>query len=170
MTRISLGVQSLSDQTLSTVGRGSRESVFRALDILSRSSIPSISVDFIAGLPHEALGDIVAGIRKVCETFRVHHMSVYMLEQGEKYPRSWDDVRPSDEAVVQAYLESRQYLLQRGFHHYELSNFALPGHESHHNRGYWQREEVAAFGLSASGFDGKNLRYTRSANFEGLYR
>lgn len=47
------------------------------------------------------------------------------------------------------YVRGAEYLAGRGFSQYEVSNFARPGRESRHNRGYWAGEEYLGFGPSA---------------------
>ena len=59
---------------------------------------------------------------------------------------------PDDEFIREEYLLVSHYLQERGFHHYEVSNFALPGFESVHNQKYWQGESVAALGPTGTGY------------------
>jgi oxygen-independent coproporphyrinogen-3 oxidase len=47
-----------------------------------------------------------------------------------------------------------------GFEHYEVSNFARPGHRCRHNEAYWDCRPWEAFGPGAARFDGR----TRTTN------
>lgn len=68
------------------------------------------------------------------------------------------------------FLACRDFLVgEKGFVHYEISNFARPGFESRHNRGYWQRLDCRGFGLSAASL-WKGERFENAASFSGYYR
>ena len=64
-------------------------------------------------------------------------------------------------------------LKKKGFHHYEVSNFSLPGYESKHNLVYWDNNEYYGFGLGAHGYINE-MRYENTRNFNkylnGQYR
>ena len=60
-------------------------------------------------------------------------------------------------------------LAEAGFHGYELSNWARPGHESRHNRLYWERRPVEAVGPGAHAFDG-SVRRWNAARLDGYLR
>lgn len=57
-----------------------------------------------------------------------------------------------DEEQRSEYHAVREYLMARGLHHYEISNFGTPGFESRHNRAYWNHSPVRGFGLAAASF------------------
>lgn len=73
-----------------------------------------------------------------------------------------------DEAQREEYRNVREYLLGRGFRHYEISNFGAPGYESRHNRAYWNHSEVRGFGLAAASYLGGE-RYENSPLFSRYY-
>jgi oxygen-independent coproporphyrinogen-3 oxidase len=73
-----------------------------------------------------------------------------------------------DEAQREEYRTVREYLLGRGFHQYEISNFGLPGCESRHNRAYWDHSEVRGFGLAAASFL-RGERFENSPLFSRYY-
>lgn len=87
-------------------------------------------------------------------TYRPTHFSVYCLERGETGEPSSasffggvDDERSADQ-----YLLVCEFLRERGYHHYEVSNFSLPGYESLHNRSYWSGGEYVGVGPAAHSF------------------
>jgi oxygen-independent coproporphyrinogen-3 oxidase len=61
---------------------------------------------------------------------------------------------PDDDTIADFYESARQRLAEAGYDHYEISNWALPGHRSRHNLKYWRREPYAGFGAGAHAFDG----------------
>ncbi len=69
---------------------------------------------------------------------------MYMLED-ENYPVDWKPYLPSEEIIRSEYLAGMQYLQEKGFYRYELSNFAQPGFESRHNQSYWNHSNYRGF-------------------------
>lgn len=127
------------------VGRAdSNESIFRALDVIANGPIGNISVDLIAGLPGTIPGQTVSDLTGIFSRISPKHVSIYMLED-ESYPASWKPRLPSEEAIRSEYLSGVEWLQSKGFHRYELSNFALPGSESKHNRSYWNHSDYRGF-------------------------
>lgn len=162
--RISLGVQSFDDRELRAAGRmHRREDIFRAAEILRDAGFRNISMDLIAGLPHQTRE---SWERSITELLRLdpEHVSIYMLEvdegsrlgkevlsSGHRYSA---DTIPSDDAQADFYESACARLAAAGYNHYEISNWGLPGRESLHNLKYWRREPYLGFGAGAHSFDG----------------
>jgi putative oxygen-independent coproporphyrinogen III oxidase len=168
--RVSLGVQSFNDRELQSSGRMHRRAdIFRAMDVLRAVGFANISMDLIAGLPHQSRESWEAG---VSELLRLHpeHISIYMLEidEGSRLGRESlaggarysAQALPADDAIADFYESACARLAGAGYDHYEISNWALPGFRSRHNLKYWRREPYLGFGAGAHSFDGR----TRSAN------
>ena len=170
VNRLSLGIQSLNDMTLETVRRGGSAGIFRALEILKITGWDNVNVDFILGLPHTKSGETLAAIRSLHAKFpNIRHTSVYFLEKGD-YPKEWKGFGISEAEATEEYARIIEFLTkERGFEHYEISNFALPGYESRHNRAYWTHENVRGFGLSAASFS-NGRRFENAASFSGYSR
>lgn len=161
VNRISLGVQSLHDGILRVLGRPhdarlARRSVHAVRD----SGFDNLSLDFIWGIPGQTpatwLDDLAAAADMAPE-----HLSCYglTLEEGTPLAHSVDRgvmALPDEDAGADMYVRGAEYLAGCGFSQYEVSNFARPGRESRHNRGYWAGEEYLGFGPSAvSTVDGR---------------
>ncbi|HTR03163.1 MAG TPA: radical SAM family heme chaperone HemW [Thermoanaerobaculia bacterium] len=169
VSRVSLGVQSLADAELSAVGRRHDAARAReALALLARSAL-SFSGDLILGLP----GQTPATFRESLEGLAgagVGHVSVYLLE-AEKSKTIEEDRRAhperylSDDAQADLWLDLGERLAARGFGHYEISNWALPGREARHNLKYWRRVPTLGLGVSAHElWDGR--RRANASNLE----
>ncbi len=170
VNRISLGVQTLNDQSLQALSRAPSKTVFKALEILTKIKIESINIDFILGLPHVQPGETLNDMKTLHDQFgEITHTSVYFLEKW-LYPKDWKSLCMKEAEQTQEFVDIRNFLLkERGFHHYEISNFALPGYESRHNRAYWNHSNIRGFGLSAASYlDDKRFENTHS--FAGYYR
>jgi oxygen-independent coproporphyrinogen III oxidase len=162
--RISLGAQSFDDRELQTAGRLHRRAdIFRAVEVLRAEGFRNISIDLIAGLPHQTRESWEESVSQVLH-IRPEHVSVYMLEidsesrlgkeslaGGKRYSAG---AIPDDDSIADFYESARQRLADAGYDHYEISNWGLPGFRSRHNLKYWRRESYAGFGAGAHAFDG----------------
>ena len=151
INRFSIGIQSLNSKALPLLDRvHSIEESLNALDFFSSLNIP-FSIDFMLGLPfsRKIKRDIISELEQVLQ-FSPSHISLYILTVKKNY--SLYHGLPNDEWIVREYLDVAQYLTQKKYKHYEVSNFALPNHESVHNLRYWHSQTIAALGWSAVGF------------------
>ena len=162
VNRVSVGVQSLEDRELEAVGRRHDAGRAReALAVLAASGF-SVSADLILGLPDQTEESFRASLRGVCET-GVEHVSVYLLET-EKSRTIQEDRRLQperylgDDAQAELWLELAQALSDRGFVHYEISNWARPGRQARHNVKYWRRVPTLGLGVSAHELWGERRR------------
>ncbi len=173
VTRISVGVQSFEDRELRAVGRRHDSARAReALRILTGGSL-SVSGDLILGLPEQTAESFRRSLQTLCEA-GVDHVSVYLLE-AEKSKSLEEDrrARPecylSDDAQADVWLEMAEWLSQRGFGHYEISNWARPGRQAVHNTKYWKRLPTLGLGVSAHEF-WKGRRRANVASLEAYVR
>jgi oxygen-independent coproporphyrinogen III oxidase len=162
LNRISIGTQTLDPQFLKIMDRDhSREESFELLRFCQKEGW-NFSLDFLLGLPfsQERKRQIKQELDLLLE-FEPKHISLYILNARSKYPHVQS--LPDDEYIREEYLFVSDYLRSQGFHHYEVSNFALPGYESKHNSKYWKSESVAALGPTGTGYfalkEAQGLRY-----------
>ena len=170
VNRVSLGVQSFVEQESRAVGRlHTREIVLEEIAQLRRTGISEISIDLIAGLPHQTED---SWRRSLAETIAsgVPHVSVYMLEVDEDSRLGRELIAggtryhahfvPDDDLTADLYTLACEELNGEGIRQYEISNFArngdgvssldgLPAHASRHNLKYWQRQPYLGFGVDA---------------------
>lgn len=159
VNRVSLGVQSFVDAESKAVGRlHTRAQVFDDIQRLRRAGIDNISVDLIAGLPHQTSASWQKSLEVLLAT-EVPHASIYMLEVDEDSRLGLEvlagGVRyhahevPPDDQSAEFYIAAYEELQQQGIAQYEISNFARPGNESRHNNKYWARAPYLGVGLDA---------------------
>ncbi|HVA16583.1 MAG TPA: radical SAM family heme chaperone HemW [Candidatus Dormibacteraeota bacterium] len=165
INRVSMGVQSLNDVELRAAGRmHRREDVYRAVELVCAAGFRNISMDLIAGLPHQTRATWESSVGELI-ALRPEHVSIYLLEVddgsrlgkeiiagGAKYGAS---AVPPDDAMAEFYESACATLAADGFEHYEISNWALPGLASKHNLKYWRRQPYIGFGAGAHSFDGQ---------------
>jgi putative oxygen-independent coproporphyrinogen III oxidase len=164
INRVSFGVQSFSDKELVAAGRMHRRAdIYRAAGILREVGIRNISFDLIAGLPFQTRDSWRESLEELGK-LGPEHVSVYLLEvdegsrlgleilqNGKRYSAG---AVPGDDAMAEFYETACAFLGERGYHHYEISNWAKPGFESRHNLKYWRREAYLGFGAGAHSFSG----------------
>ena len=161
--RISLGIQSLDDEVLKTLGRlHDSNGALEAVKKIKNAGFENISADLITGVPGETLDGIKRDIG-IFHELGVKHISTYslMLEEGtaffDRYSKNLEElVHPDTEREM--YHGTREYLQRLGYETYEISNSALPGYKSIHNSSYWNSCEYFAIGAGAHGYLG-NVRY-----------
>jgi oxygen-independent coproporphyrinogen-3 oxidase len=161
VTRVSLGVQSLDDAILTRIGRlhdaaGARH----AFEAVRGAGFANVSVDLMYGLPGLDLDRWRAGVEGVI-AWAPEHLSAYglSLDAGSLWGATGVPDLPPEEGVVAQYWTLARLAAERGFEHYEISNYARPGYRSRHNLVYWRRGEYLAFGPGGAGFVG-DVRYT----------
>ena len=166
VNRISVGVQSLSNKTLKSIGRlHTKEEAIEKLKRIKKY-FDNISADLILGLSGEK--SVVKYAKKLIK-LKVKHISSYMLEVHENTKLYFEvrdkKYRPLDEkGVTKSYDKLVKFLKKRRIVQYEVSNFALAGYESKHNLNYWNYGEYVGFGVSSHSF----LRGRRIANADTL--
>jgi oxygen-independent coproporphyrinogen-3 oxidase len=158
-------VQSFVDKECSSVGRlHTREITLADIARLRSAGIGNISIDLIAGLPHQTEGSWNFSLSETLAT-GVPHVSVYMLEVdddsrlgtellagGSRYHAHFV---PDDDLTADLYLAACERLEKGGVRQYEISNFARPVthgiglRDSRHNLKYWTRQPYIGLGVDA---------------------
>jgi oxygen-independent coproporphyrinogen-3 oxidase len=164
VTRVSLGGQSLDAATLRALDRDHEpDDVRRAVGLLHDAGLV-VSLDLMTAAPGQSLTaverDLAAAVAVAPE-----HVSVYCLtwEQGTAFAaaRRRGELAAVPEDLERAMFEAAIDRLEgAGYQHYEVSNFARPGHRCRHNEAYWDCRPWEAFGPGAARFDGR----TRTTN------
>lgn len=169
LTRLSMGVQSACESELKAIGRPhSFLQAAEKVEMARRVGVKSLSLDLIYGLPGQTLEGWQSSVEEVL-ALKPDHLSLYGLKVEEGTPlwknRECYDL-PDDDFQADCYLWAAERLEREGFVHYEISNFARPGHESRHNLKYWTLGEYLGFGPAAhSDFGG--IRFGNSRDLGG---
>ncbi|HVZ16479.1 MAG TPA: radical SAM family heme chaperone HemW, partial [Terriglobales bacterium] len=183
VNRVSLGVQSFIDKEASSVARlHTRAVTVEEIDRLRSAGINNISIDLIAGLPHQTRESWDDSLSQLID-IGVPHSSVYMLEVdedsrlgreliagGTKYHAHFV---PDEDLTAELYERACDRLNLAGISQYEISNFAKAGWESTHNLKYWTRQPYLGFGVDAHsmlpakpGTNFESVRFSTSDNLE----
>ena len=153
VNRISLGVQSASDDLLKIIGRRHNfAQVKKAVRDIRAEGFHNLSVDLIYGLPNQTKDDWAETLARVLE-LEPEHISCYGLKLEEGTPM-YDEYRdspviPTGDEQADMYLYAVQTLALYNYGQYEVSNFARRGFESRHNMKYWDLQDYLGFGPGA---------------------
>ena len=157
INRVSIGAQSFDPVMLEFLGRiHSAEDAKRCVLEAKDAGFENIGIDLIFGIP----GQTQDGFQHDLETavsLAPSHLSYYSLQIEEKTPlydaQMKGQFEPFDEVIDrQMYHAAKEFLAEKGFLQYEISNSAIPGKESRHNLKYWSLEPYAGFGVSAHSY------------------
>jgi oxygen-independent coproporphyrinogen-3 oxidase len=155
VNRVSFGVQSFDDAVLAGLGRLHSSAEARAVVATARDAgIASVSLDLIFGSAGESVDSWRRSVVTAIE-LEPDHVSTYALtvERGTELSRRVSAGAPGPDPDDQAdkYQLARRLLEGAGFHHYEVSNYARPGHQCAYNLNTWNQGDYLAFGLGAHG-------------------
>ncbi len=150
VNRISLGVQSFSDDRLSFLGRCHNSSrALEAYRLLRSEGFKNVNIDVMYGFPGQGERELFEELNTVIELLP-EHVSVYTLtlESPSKFAVFPPDL-PDSQELVKLFCSVKTKLEAAGYRHYEVSNFAWPGFESRHNLNYWQAGDYLGLGVGA---------------------
>jgi oxygen-independent coproporphyrinogen-3 oxidase len=169
INRLSIGIQSFHDEDLRYMNR-SHDAVQAAdcVKIAKDMGFEHLSIDLIFGYP--LLTDL-KWQQNIDEALALHptHLSCYAMTV-ETNTALWSFIQKKNALPMDGEQSARQfeYLMERmhhaGYEHYEISNYALPGHRAIHNSNYWKRVPYLGIGPSAHSFDGLSRQWNVSNN------
>ena len=157
VNRLSLGVQSLDDETLRRLARThSATQALAAVRLAREAGMASVNLDLIYGLPWQSVASWREHLARALDA-APDHVSLYALTIEEGTPLATLVARghwqvPDADAVADMYEAALPLLERAGFAHYEVSNWARPGHESRHNLVYWRNEAYLGCGAGAHSY------------------
>lgn len=154
VTRISLGAQSFDDATLQRIGRRqSSRQVLKAWESIQSAGFASTNIDLMFALPGQTQASWLQDL-ETAVGLGPDHLSTYCLtfeEDTRLYAQlSAGKLVRDAEAEADLYLETWRQFARFGFEHYEVSNFARPGHACLHNLNTWHMGDWIGFGPSAA--------------------
>ncbi len=163
VNRLSFGAQAFQKEILKKLGRGHEwDRVEKAFVDARQAGFDNINLDLMFGLSGQTLAMFQESLRKVV-ALNPEHLSLYALQVEEGTPLAKQVTEglplPSEDEVADEYAWAQDYLAQRGFEQYEVSNFAKPDRACRHNWNIWRGEDYWGFGLSAVGTVG-GLRHS----------
>lgn len=155
VNRISIGAQAFQDSILKSMGR-----IHKAGDIESavingkRAGFENINIDLMYGVPNQTMQEWQHSL-EMAVAMEIPHIAAYGLKLEKETP--WGklyeqgDLEVPNQDISGDMLEfAMDYLSNKGYIHYEISNFAKPGFFSRHNTVYWRNGEYLGLGVAAA--------------------
>ncbi len=159
INRLSLGSQTFDADLLHTLGRiHTPDEIVQALSNARAAGFTSVNLDLMFGLPGQTMQHWKTTLDRALD-LHPEHFSLYSLiiEEGTLF-YTWTNegrIIPGDEDLCADMYEYADDRLQtEGYENYEISNWALPGHQSRHNLTYWQNLPYLGMGAGAHSFYG----------------
>jgi oxygen-independent coproporphyrinogen-3 oxidase len=181
INRLSIGIQSFQAPALAWMNRAHTiEQSHAAVELAHAAGFDNISIDLIYGTPNLSDAELIADLDWI-EKYKINHVSCYALTVEEKTAlkkmialAKIEAVDPEKQAKHFEIVTDR--LEAMGMEHYEISNFARPGHRSQHNSNYWSGIPYLGLGPSAHSFNqvsrqwniAHNALYIQSATMGAL--
>jgi|SRR5215204_3780111 len=168
INRLSIGIQSFFENELRWMNRA--HNAYQATNNLelARKVFDNITIDLIYGSP--LLSDHMwkENVERALQ-LSIPHLSCYALTVEEKTPlykliKTHKTVDVNNENQARQFLLLMQWLRDKGYEHYEVSNFAKAGFRSHHNSSYWKGDNYLGLGPSAHSYNGKQRRWNIANN------
>lgn len=174
INRLSIGIQSFFDEDLKWMNRSHHAGqAEQCLEDAAAAGFKELNADLIFGYPLLSDEKWLANMEKML-AYPVTHLSTYSMtvETGTAlhYAIHHKKEKPMHEGQAEKqYRMIMEFLENKGWDHYEISNFCLPGHPSIHNSAYWKGNEYLGIGPSAHGYSGRE-RYWNVANNVGYIK
>ena len=169
INRASVGIQSMNNSLLGTIGRiHNEDQVIATVKNLRRAGFDNINGDLMFGLPHQSIDDFRVTLEKTA-LLDLEHISMYGLILEKNTPLyGWHERGlvsvPTEDQEREMYHLGIDFLKKKGYLQYEISNFAKKGHECRHNMGYWLLKPYIGVGISShSSMEGR--RYWNTSGF-----
>lgn len=169
INRLSIGVQSFFEEDLIWMNRAHNAVQATAcIQQAQDAGISNMSIDLIYGTPGLTDEKWMTNM-KTAVNLHIPHLSCYALtvEPGTALDHM---TRKKIVANINTGDQARQFLLMtdflqdKGYEHYEISNLALPGKRSKHNSSYWSGAKYIGLGPSAHSFNGESRQWNISNN------
>ena len=155
--RISIGVQSFDKAELKLLDRAhGPEEIHSTVDLARKAGFDNLSIDLMFAVPNQSISSWENNLNKALEK-NPEHLSTYNLtiEQGTTFSKLQSNgklIMPDDDHQLELYKRTIECLTKKGFHHYEISNFARKGKECKHNITYWENTNTLGLGAGASSY------------------
>ncbi len=173
VNRLSIGIQSFLEDDLQYMNRAhSAEQSLQAIEYALSGGIRDVSLDLMFGLIGSDQSAWRASLEQIIDLSPTH-ISCYNLTVEEQtafaHWREKGQLQEVDENIqYEQYLMTHELLSSAGYDHYEISNYAKPGHRSRHNQSYWNSQPYIGIGPSAHSFNGERRSWNVANNAKYL--
>jgi len=153
INRLSIGVQSLDNEHLKTLGRiHSANEAIAAIAIAKQAGFERINADLMYGLANQTVAQALDDLKQLIDQ-DIEHISWYQLtiEPNTVYYSKPPAHLPDNDFIMDIQQAGAESLRSAGYRQYEISAWAKPGAECQHNMNYWQFGDYIGIGAGAHG-------------------
>ena len=159
VNRLSIGFQSFNEKNLKFLGRlHNSEQSISTFNHARKAGFDNINIDLIYDIPKQRVkdwkNDLFLGTSLEPEHISAYSLTVEKNTALHSMVKNKTVLMPSEEIDKKMFLETIDYLENKKFIHYEISNFSKKNKKCDHNLHYWRLDPYLAFGPGAHGFDG----------------
>ncbi|RNI34620.1 radical SAM family heme chaperone HemW [Hanamia caeni] len=169
INRLSIGIQSFVDRDLVWMNRAHNAAqALQSITLAKDAGFDNFSIDLIFGTPGLPDDEWQKNIAMAVD-LDIPHISSYALTVEpktalQKMIELKKKENTDNEAQARQFVILMNSLRNAGYEHYEISNFAKPGHRSRHNSSYWKGEKYIGIGPSAHSFNGNERSWNKANN------
>ncbi len=171
VNRISLGLQSIHEKEMKTLGRiHTFEEFEEAYFMIKDGLTDNINIDLMYGIPAQTKETFEKTLHTVIRLSPAH-ISAYglIIEEGTPFFENKDSLPfPTEDEECDMYYMAHNILSEHGYMHYEISNYARVGMECRHNLKYWHDEEYIGVGIAAHSYY-RSKRYSNTEEFSEYF-
>ncbi|HEX2549089.1 MAG TPA: radical SAM family heme chaperone HemW [Gammaproteobacteria bacterium] len=170
INRLSIGLQSLQNDKLKTLGRiHHRDDALRAIESAVHAGFQNFNLDLMHGLPDQSIPDAIADLQDALQ-FSPPHVSWYQLTiEPQTFFHKNPPTLPPDDILFDIQEQGKNVIAQHGLQQYEVSAYSLPGKQCVHNLNYWEFGDYIGIGAGAHSkitniAEGKIVRHSNVKN------
>ncbi|MGN9134086.1 radical SAM family heme chaperone HemW [Clostridium sp. HCP1S3_B4] len=164
INRISIGLQSVDNNILKSIGRIHTFEQFKEnYQKIRKYGFNNVNIDVMFGLPNQSVKNYINGLKEIIN-LKPEHISAYSLiiEEGTPFFKDYENEKlnlPNEDQEREMYHKGKELLELNGYNQYEISNFAKDNKRCFHNIQYWKCNEYLGVGAYSSSFiDSKRIK------------
>ena len=150
INRLSIGIQSLQDDKLKTLGRiHDKEHALKAVNAAKKAGFSNFNLDIMHGLPNQSLSDAMQDLKDALQCEPTHFSWYQLTIEPNTLFYHQRPTLPPDETLWEIQLAGQDYLKQQGYLQYEVSAYAQANRQCAHNLNYWEFGDYLGIGAGA---------------------
>lgn len=164
INRLSMGIQTFNEEEIKILGRRhSAAEAIKAVENVYNNGIENISIDLMYALPNQSLKTWENNLN-IALNLPISHISAYHLSYEEDTPLyQLRNLSFNEEKSLEFFNRLREKTAEKGFEHYEISNWAKDNKYSKHNSSYWQNKPYLGLGAGAHSYNLQERRWNFSS-------
>lgn len=152
INRLSLGVQTFSDDKLQRLGRvHNRKEAIQAAEMAHAAGFDNFNIDLMFGLPGQDHSQALSDVQNACDLEPAHISHYQLTIEPHTFFHQNPPILPDDDVLWEMQNSSQSYMQEQGYLQYEISAYAKTDKQCVHNINYWQFGDYMGIGAGAHG-------------------